>query len=186
MATKATVFKFELQISDMDRQCYQSHSLTLARHPSETDERMMVRLLAFALCSDAALGFGRGISADDDPDLWRKSLSGEIELWIDLGLPDERRIRKACGRSKQVIVVCYGGRTAETWWGQHQNKLARIKNLTVLNIPAGSLGPLESGIERTMALECTIDAGQLWLFRGAESTSVEPETWHGGLAQAVG
>ena len=97
MAIKSTIFKAELQISDMDRHYYQTHVLTIARHPSETDERMMVRILAFALNADEALEFTKGISTQDEPDIWRKSLSGEIECWIDLGQPDEKRIRKACG-----------------------------------------------------------------------------------------
>jgi len=116
MALKSTIFKADLQIADMDRNYYQGHSLTLARHPSETDERMMVRLLAFALFADERLEFGRGLSADDEPALWRKDLTGAIELWIEVGLPDERELRKACGRAERVVVLCYGGRGAELWW----------------------------------------------------------------------
>ena len=185
MATKATVFKVALQMTDMDRQRYQSHALTLARHPSETDQRMMARIVAFALCSDEALEFGRGLSTDDEPDLWRRSLGGEIELWIDLGVPDERRLRKACGRADQVLLLCYGGRTAETWWSQNSDKLARFDNLTVVNIPTDSLAELAQGIERNMALECTIDGGQLWFYRGAEPICVTPQTWQGDLLQAL-
>jgi uncharacterized protein YaeQ len=98
MALKATVVKAELQVSDMDRHYYASHNLTLAQHPSETDERLMVRLLAFALNADERLEFGKGLSSDDEPDLWRRDYTGDIELWIDLGQPDESRIRKASGR----------------------------------------------------------------------------------------
>ncbi len=100
MASKATVYKAELQISDMDRHYYATHVLTVAQHPSETDERLMVRLLAFALHAQERLEFGRGVSSDDEPDLWLRSLSGEIELWVDLGQPDEARIRRACGRAR--------------------------------------------------------------------------------------
>ena len=111
MALKATVHKAELQVSDMDRHYYASHNLMLAQHPSETDQRLMVRLLVFALFADERLEFGRGISTDDEPDLWRKSLTGEIEQWIELGQPDESRIRKACGRAREVVLVGYGGRS---------------------------------------------------------------------------
>ena len=104
MALKATIFKAELQIADMDRNYYHDHALTIARHPSETDERMMVRLLAYALHADETLSFGKGLSTDDEPDLWQKDLTGAIELWIDVGQPDEKRIRKACGRARQVFV----------------------------------------------------------------------------------
>ena len=104
MALKSTIFKASLQVSDMDRSHYGSHFLTLARNPSETDERMMVRLLAFALNASDALVFGNGLSADDEPDLWQKDLTGSIELWLDVGLPDEKLVRKACGRASRVIV----------------------------------------------------------------------------------
>src|SRR5258708_39391271 len=113
MALKATIFKAELHIADMERGYYQDHSLTVARHPSETDERMMVRLLAFALNADATLAFGAGLSTDDEPDLWRKDLTGSIETWIDVGLPDEKRIRKACGRAAEVLVYSYVGHAPE-------------------------------------------------------------------------
>lgn len=125
MALKATIFKADLQIADMDRGYYGGHALTLARHPSETDERMMVRLLAFALFAGERLAFGRGLSAEDEPALWQKDLTGAVELWIEVGLPDERDIRKACGRADRVVVLCYGGRgatsggrrTATSWSG---------------------------------------------------------------------
>ena len=116
MALKSTIFKAELSVADIDRGYYGDHALTIARHPSETDERMMVRLLAFALHADDALTFGRGLSSEDEPDLSRRDLTGTIELWIDVGLPDERDLRKACGRSREVHVYAYGGRACALWW----------------------------------------------------------------------
>ncbi|MCP3669955.1 MAG: YaeQ family protein, partial [Gammaproteobacteria bacterium] len=104
MALKATIFKTEIQVTDMDRNHYQNYAFTIARHPSETDERMLARLLAFSMHAEESLTFTKGLSTDDEPDLWQKSLSGEIELWIDLGQPDEKRIRRACGRARQVVV----------------------------------------------------------------------------------
>ena len=115
MALKATIFKADLQIADMDRHYYGDHALTIARHPSETDERMMVRLLAFALHAHDMLAFGRGLSADDEPDLWQKDLTGAIDLWIDVGQPDEKRMLKACGRSSRVVV--YSTAAAATYGG---------------------------------------------------------------------
>ena len=117
MALKATIFKAAVQIADTDRNYYQTHALTLARHPSETDERMMVRLLAFALHAHESLLFGKGLSADDEPDLCRKDLTGAIQLWIDVGQPDEKRLRKACGRASQVVVYSYGTTSARAWRG---------------------------------------------------------------------
>ena len=108
MALSATIFKANLQVSDMDRNYYAEHLLTLARHPSETDERMMVRLLAYALHADEYLNFTKGLCADEEPDLWLKNLTDEIELWIDVGQPDERRLRKACSRAAQVYLYLYG------------------------------------------------------------------------------
>jgi len=163
MALKATIFKAELQIADMDRNYYHDHALTIARHPSETDERMMVRLLAYALHADAALSFGKGLSADDEPDLWQKDLTGAIELWIDVGLPDEKRIRRACGRARQVIVYSYGGHGAAIWWDQVGGKLERTRNLTVVSVPAAASQALAKLARRNMRLNCTIQDGQIWL-----------------------
>ncbi len=134
MALKATVFKAQVQISDMDRHYYETHTLTLARHPSETDERMMARLLAFCLFADPGLAFTKGLCADDEPDLWQLSLSGEIERWIEVGQPDERRLRKASGRAREVVVLNYSGRAAEIWWQQNGAGLRRLRNLRVLDV----------------------------------------------------
>ena len=174
MALKATIYKAELQISDMDRQYYAGHELTLAQHPSETDERMMVRLLAFALHAHERLEFGRGLSTDDEPDLWRKSLTGEIEQWIDVGQPDEQRIRKACGRARQVIVISYSGRAADTWWEKSAANLARSKNLTVINIPAATAQALANLADRNMQLQCLIQDGQAQWMSAKASMTVEP------------
>ena len=127
MATKATIYKASLQIVDLDRDYYHEHSITLARHPSETDERMMVRLLAFVQHASEDLTFTRGLSTSDEPDLWQKDLTGAIELWIELGQPDEKRIRKACGRAQKVWIYSYSGRSAEIWWEQIGSALGKLK-----------------------------------------------------------
>lgn len=163
MALKATIFKAELQIADMDRHYYHDHALTLARHASETDERMMVRLLAFALHAHEALAFGKGLSADDEPDLWQKDLTGVIETWIDVGQPDEKRIRKACGRANQVFIYTYGGRSADIWWQQNSGHLERTKNLTVLNLSPDTSLALAKLAQPKMQLHCTIQEGEVWL-----------------------
>ena len=150
MALNATTYKAELAISDMDRHYYATHALTLARHPSETEARLMVRLLAFALYADERLELGKGLSSEDEPDLWRKDLTGEILEWIELGQPDEQRIRKACGRARQVIVLNYGGRAADIWWDKNKALLARAKNLTVIDIPAPAVSALAALAGRTM------------------------------------
>jgi uncharacterized protein YaeQ len=173
VALKATVFRAELQVSDMDRNYYATHALTLARHPSETDERLMVRLLAFALYADERLEFGRGLSSDDEPDLWRKSRNGEIELWIDLGQPDDSRIRKACGRANQVVVFNYSGRGADIWWDKIASSLARCGNLTVIDIAADTVAELAALADRGMRLQCMIQDGQVELYGEGSSVTVQ-------------
>jgi uncharacterized protein YaeQ len=173
MAIKATIFKANLQIADMERHYYQDHTLTLARHPSETDERMMVRLLAFALHAHAYLEFGQGMTNDEEADLWRKDLTGAIELWIDVGIPDEKLIRKACGRADQVVVYCYGGRVADMWFAQNSAQFERQKNLTIINLPVESTRALAKLAQRSMNLQCTIQDGQVWLGDGDTSVQVE-------------
>ena len=173
MAANATVFRAELQVSDMDRNYYATHALTLARHPSETDERLMVRLLAFALHADERLEFGRGLSSDDEPDLWLKSRTGEIELWIDLGQPDDARIRKACGRAQQVVVVNYHGRSADLWWDKVSGSLSRCDNLTVIDIAAATVAALAALADRGMRLQCMIQDGQAELYGEGTSITVQ-------------
>ena len=160
----------------MDRGYYRDHLLTLARHPSETDERMMVRLLAFALHADEALLFGRGLSTDDEPDLWQKDLTGAVELWIDVGLPTERDIRKACGRARQVVVYSYGGRGVDSWWDQIGGALQRLDNLTVRMLPSAATQTLAALAQRNMRMQCTIQDGDIWAAAGEETVHVTPTT----------
>jgi uncharacterized protein YaeQ len=176
MALKATIFKADLQIADMDRNYYDRHALTIARHPSETDERMMMRLLAFAVHADSALVFGKGLSTDDEPDLWRKDLTGAIELWIDVGRPDEKRVRKACSRARQVFVYSYGGSGAGMWWDQVRSKLDPMGNLTVINVPLPTTQALATLARRTMQLQCTIHDGLISLSDDEESVQLELAT----------
>jgi len=172
MAANATVFRAELQVSDMDRNYYATHALTLARHPSETDERLMVRLLAFALHADERLEFARGAASDDEPDLWRKSLGGEIELWIDVGQPDESRIRKACGRAAQVVVLNYHGRAADLWWDKVRPRVERCRNLAVIDIDADTVAELAAIAERGMRLQCMVQDGEAEIYGEGVSIAV--------------
>jgi uncharacterized protein YaeQ len=174
VALSSTIFKGNLQISDMDRNYYAEHLLTLARHPSETDERMMVRLLAFALHADEQLSFTKGLCADGEPDLWQMNLLNEIELWIDVGLPDERRLRKACGRAKQVYLYSYGGRGADLWWQRNSEKLQRFDNLSVIELPEVACREMVSWVQRNMQLQCTIQDSEIWLTNGKSSCSIVP------------
>jgi uncharacterized protein YaeQ len=173
MAPNATIFKATVQISDMDRQYYQDHTLTLARHPSETDERMMVRLLAFVLHADEALSFGRGLSTEEEPALWRKDLTGAIDLWIEVGQPDEKTVRQACGRAKQVYIYTYGGRSADPWWGKNLATFERLNNLAVMNLPVDGSRTLATLAQSSIHVQCTIQEGQIWMGNGTNTAHIE-------------
>jgi uncharacterized protein YaeQ len=176
MALKATIYKADLQIADMDRNYYQEHALTIARHPSETDERVMIRLLAFALHAGPALAFTKGLFDTDEPDLWQKDLTGAIELWIEVGQPDEKRLMKACGRAAQVVVYTYSA-TSHLWYKQIANKIERARNLSIVNIPAEASAALEKLARRGMQLQCTIQDGQVWLTDSVDTVLVEREVF---------
>ncbi|UVT14284.1 MAG: YaeQ family protein [Nitrospira sp.] len=173
MASNATIYKAALQIADLDRRYFQDHALTLARHPSETEERMMVRVLAFALHAGEALSFGRGVSAEDEPALWQRDVTGSIDLWIEIGQPDEKTLRQASGRSKQVIVYVYGARSAEIWWANQSSSLDRLKNLSVTLLPMEGIHALASMAKPSMQLQCTIQDGHLWIADGTRTLHLE-------------
>lgn len=174
MAPNSTIYKIELQVSDMDRHYYATHALTMALHPSETVQRLMVRLVAFALYADERLEFGKGLSSDDEPDLWLKDRTGEISLWIDLGQPDDQRIRKACGRARNVVIMSYSGRGAQIWWDKTALSLQRSRNLTVIDIPGETTEALGELGGRTMRLQCLIQDGQMQLLDDDRSVTVMP------------
>ena len=177
MALRATIYKTDLHVADTDRHYYGSHALTIARHPSETDERMMVRLLAYALHAQEGLAFTKGLSDTDEPDLWLKDLTGAIDLWVEVGQPDERRILKACGRAAQVVVYCYGGHASAIWWEGVRGRLARARNLRVVNLPAGQARQLGELAERTMDLHVNVQDGTAFMSAGLGQVTLEPEAW---------
>lgn len=184
MSPKSTVVKAELQVSDMDRHYYATHNLTLAQHPSETAERLMVRVLAFALLADERLEFGRGLSDESEPDLWRRDYTGDIEQWVDLGQPDEADIRRACGRARQVVIVTYSGNGAQIWWDKNAASLARLKNLTVIDIPQQAVDAAASLFQRAMRLNCLVQDGEVQLMNESASVALRP-VFRMGAAQAA-
>ncbi|MAC72852.1 MAG: hypothetical protein CMG96_05320 [Marinovum sp.] len=177
MAQKATIYKVELSVSDMDRHYYETHKLTVAKHPSETDERLMVRLLAFALNASEQLEFSRGLSTDDEPDLWEKGLSGETELWVTLGLPSEKIVRQSCGKAQEVIIYSYGGRTAEVWWDKIKNSTTRFENLKVINMAEAETSKLAQQANRSMKLQVNIQEGDLMVSVDDSIVYVTPVAW---------
>lgn len=184
MAISSTIFRANLNVADMDRHYYSDHALTLARHPSETDERMMVRLLAFALHAHERLEFGRGIGTADEPDLWQRDLTGRIELWIEVGQPDDRRVRKACGQADRAVIYAYGGRIVEQWWTRAGPELKRCKNLQVIALSPTTTQALEALADRSMELQMTIQEGDAWLAGGKARIAIERE-WLMGAAEAA-
>jgi len=174
MALRATVYRADLTVSDLDRGVYSQHALTLARHPSETEERLMVRLLAFALHADEALVFGRGLSTEDEADLWQRDATGMIDRWIDVGLPAEKDIRKACGRAREVVVLAYGARRVEQWWSDNAEQLSRLANLKVFTLTAAETEALQALVSRSMALTCTVQDGRVWFASERATVEVVP------------
>ncbi|MGH6625934.1 MAG: YaeQ family protein [Burkholderiaceae bacterium] len=185
MALKSTIFKASLSIADIDHGYYADHALTLARHPSETDERMMVRLVALALnahqlqtiCSgDGTLAFGAGLSDPDEPDVVLRDFSGQTRLWIEVGQPEDKPLIKACGRADQVLVYCFH-HAAEVWWRGMASKLTRPHNLGVWRVPTAASQALAALAQRNMQLQATIQDGVLSLSDSTSSIEIECLRW---------
>ncbi|MCK5111860.1 MAG: YaeQ family protein [Arcobacteraceae bacterium] len=175
MAAKATIHKALINIANMDENYYEEHNLTLAQHPSENNLRLMIRLIAFILNANDTLMFCKGISQDDEPDLWQKSLSGDIEMWIDVGQPDEKRIKKACGRSDKVIIYTFKESTASIWFKQIESSLNRFKNLQIVNLNID--GDIESLTKRSMTLQCNISDNELTLIDDESSIVITQDVY---------
>lgn len=177
MALKSTIYKIDLSVSDMDRHYYETHKLTVAKHPSETDERLMVRVLAFALNAHEQLKIAKGLSTDDEPDIWQKNLSGELELWVALGLPSEKVIRQSCGKADQVIVYSYGDKPAEIWWDKIKNSTARFDNLRVVNLSEATATELGKLANRSMQVQVNVQDGDVMLSVEDDIVYVTPVEW---------
>ncbi|MBS0466682.1 MAG: YaeQ family protein [Proteobacteria bacterium] len=185
MALKSTIFKANLAIADIDHGYYADHQLTLARHPSETDERMMVRLVALALQAhelqdscrgDGQLAFGAGLSDPDDPDVSLTDFTGRKRLWIEVGQPEDKPLAKACSKADAVVVYPFH-HAAEVWWKGIENKLTRLDRLQVWRIPSDAAQQLARLAERSMQLQATVQEGALTLSSERGSVHVEPLRW---------
>jgi uncharacterized protein YaeQ len=185
MALKSTIFKVNLQLADVDHNYYADHSLTLARHPSETDERMMVRLAALALqahqlndvCGgDGTLAFGAGLSDVTDPDVHLTDFTGRKRLWIEVGQPEDKPLHKACSQADAVMVYCYAY-SSEMWFKGIESKLSRMDRLQVWRLPAEATQALAALAERSMQLQATVMDGALTISNERGSVSLEPVRW---------
>jgi uncharacterized protein YaeQ len=176
MALKSTIYKAVLSIADMDRHYYADHALTIARHPSENDERMMIRLLALALYAAEGIGFGKGLSDPDEPDVLVRDLTGAITHWIEAGQPDERAILKACGKAGQVTVLAYAN-SSDVWWKGIAGKLTRARNLTVLAVPPAQSQALAKLAQRSMQLQCSVQDASVFMGDGSATVQLDIATW---------
>jgi len=185
MALKSTIYKANLQIADIDHSYYADHALTLARHPSETDERMMVRLVALALqahqlndvCNgDGTLAFGAGLSDPEDPDVSLTDFTGQKKLWIEVGQPEDKPLAKACNKAEAVMVYCFA-HAAEVWWKGIETKLTRLERLQVWRIPTLASQSMARLAARSMQLQATVQEGVLMLGDGTTNVDIEPLRW---------
>jgi uncharacterized protein YaeQ len=177
LALKPTIYKAQVALADSDRNCFEDLSLTLAKHPSETLERMTARLLAYCLNSARGLDFTRGISTAEEPDIWQQSDSGEIEHWIELGQPEEPRLRKACGRAKRVSIYSFG-KSAETWWKLNGEAIGALPRIAVWQFPWENIVEATDMMDRTVQLNISVVGGTLYIDNGAHSASLEPQLLH--------
>ena len=178
MALKATIYKAALQLSDMDRNVYGEHALTIARHPSETDERMMIRVLAFALNvpgsnDGGALELAKSLWDTDEPDLWQRDLTGQILQWIDVGQPDERRIMRSAPRAERVSVYSFSSSTA-VWWKGIETKITRARNVAVWQIEAAQSQALAALAQRGMQLQVSVQDGTAYIGQGEQAVEITP------------
>ena len=185
MALKSTIFKVNLQIADIDHAYYADHALTLARHPSETDERMMIRLAALALnayklqseCNgDGTLAFGAGLSDVEDPDVSLTDFTGHKRLWIEVGQPEDKPISKACNTADAVLLYCFA-HSADIWWKGIATKLTRLDKLQVWRVPSDASQALAKLAQRSMQLQATIQEGAITLSSQRGSVAMEPVRW---------
>lgn len=185
MALKSTIHKAQLQLADIDHGVYTDLALTIARHPSETEQRMMVRLVALALNAhavqtichgDAHILFGAGLSDPDDPDVHVTDFTNRKRVWIEVGQPDDKPLVRACSRTDAVAVYAFGP-AAEVWWRGIENKLSRLDKLSVWRLPAGAAVDLEALVDRSMNLQASVQDGALTLSNDRAAVVIEPIRW---------
>lgn len=177
MALPSTIYRANIELADIDRAVYETFQTTVARHPSETEERLVARLLALALFSEADLAFTKGLSAADEPDLWVKGPDGRVRLWVEVGLPESERIIKACRHAERVALLA-SGKALANWDQQHLPKLEGIGNLTVISVDQNFITTLASSLERSINWSLTITEGRLYLMNGdvTNETAIQLKT----------
>lgn len=175
MALSSTIYRVELQVSDLNRSYYNTHSLTVAQHPSETPERMLVRILVFAINANEQLEFTKGLSTAEEPDLWEKDQTATITHWIELGQPSMKRLNQACNRCPRVSVYTFAENRARMWWQQNRNDLSRQDRLRIIHLPAEQLDQLVPTLTRSLSLQCTLQDELIWFGNSQISLEFRPE-----------
>jgi uncharacterized protein YaeQ len=176
MALKATVYKAQIAVANLNLHHYSDYSLTLAKHPSETDLRFLIRVLTFGLLSQEDLQFTKGLSTDAEPDMWKINHDGSIEHWVELGLPDERRIRQICGKAHNVSIFTYHGKQAEQWFETIARKLDRFDHLSIIHFNFEDPQILEKFVNKGMKLSLTIEDNEIWLATESDRTCIHFKT----------
>jgi len=170
MALPSTVYRASVQLSDLDRNIYEQLQVTIAKHPSETEERLVARLLAYALCYEEGLVFTKGVGSGDEPDIWNIGPDGRVTLWIEVGQPDPDRLVKSCRHVERAVLFTFGqGQGQSRWLDQHLSKLTGSKNLTVVSLDFGFLKSLVQNLQRVINWSLTVTEGALYVTVGDQT-----------------
>ena len=161
MALSSTIYKFSISLSDLDRNKFETLNLTVAQHPSETAERMMVRVLCYGLHAQEFLQFTKGLSTPELPDIWSQSLDGQTLLWLDVGEPNADRIKKATRGADDVWVYSFNSKS-DVWWSQEQSKFEPLA-VKVRQFSWGEVVSLAALLERKMDFSLTISGDLLYV-----------------------
>lgn len=174
MALKPTIYKFRIALTDMNRDYYDSLNLTIAQHPSENEERMMARVLAFCLNATPDLQFTKGLSSIEEPDIWLKTLDDQIDLWIEAGEPDHERVKKATRLAKQVKVYSFNSKS-DVWWKQNQAKFAPLK-AQVVRFDSQGIQAFSQMTARTLDLGVMLSGETAYISADSQQCEVNWET----------
>jgi uncharacterized protein YaeQ len=167
MAQRSTIHRVNIELSDTDRHVYESIQMSVARADSETAHRLIARLLAYCLCYERDIEFTGGVGAGEEPDVWVKELDGRIKVWIEVGLPDPKRLLKAARHCERVVLLAYGRRLRD-WSAEVQPQLEKSANITIAALDQSFLEQLVSRLDRTLTWELTVSGGTLYLTWGKD------------------
>jgi len=172
VALKPTIYKLRIALSDLERNYYDSFSLTVALHPSETPERMVARVMAFCLNAQQDLCFTKGLSDVEEPDLWLRTMEEKTLLWIDVGEPDAERVKKSTRKAERVKIYSFNSKT-DTWWQQGKGKFS-LFDAEFTRFEPSSIVRLASLLQRTVDWSVTITGQSAYVASSLGETEI---TW---------